>query len=83
MVRFDFDRLFMVDTDYSSSGLGAVVLQLDVAGYERVIVYVFRFNNKAEVNYFFYEGECLAVVWAVSYFRFYLYGRRFIFITDY
>lgn len=82
MARPDFDRPFMVDTDYSSSGLGAVVSQLDVAGYERVIAYASRSNNKAEANYSSYEGECLAVVWAVSHFRPYLYGRRFTLITD-
>jgi hypothetical protein len=27
-------------------------------------------------------GECLAAVWGVSHFRIYLYGRRFVSLTD-
>lgn len=82
MARPDFDKPFLVHTDWSSAGLGAVLAQVDVAGYERVIAYASRSNNKAESNYFSYEGECLAVVWAVSHFRPYLYGRQFTLITD-
>jgi hypothetical protein len=36
----------------------------------------------AKVNYGSYAGECLAAVWAVRYFRVYLYGAHFILYTD-
>jgi hypothetical protein len=39
-------------------------------------------NNKTERNYSSYAGECLAAVWEVSHFRVYLYGRRFVLLTD-
>jgi hypothetical protein len=47
-----------------------------------VIVYANRSNNRAEVNYGSYAGECLAAVWALRYFRVYLYGTHFILYTD-
>jgi hypothetical protein len=56
--------------------------QRDDAGDERVIAYASRSNNRAEVIYGSYAGECLAAVWAVRYFRVYLYGAHFILYTD-
>jgi hypothetical protein len=35
-----------------------------------------------ERNYSSYAGECLAAVWGISHFRVYLYGRRFVLLTD-
>jgi hypothetical protein len=47
-----------------------------------VIAYALRSNNRTETNYSSYYGECLAAVWAVSYFRIYLYERPFVLKTD-
>ena len=63
-------------------GLGAVLTQKDDAGREYVNAYASRSNNDAEAKYSSYEGECLAVVWGVAYFRPYLYGQRFTSVTD-
>jgi hypothetical protein len=49
---------------------------------EYVIAYASRSNNRTERNYSSYAGECLAAVWGVSHFRVYLYGRRFVLLTD-
>ena len=49
---------------------------------EYVIVYASRSNNKAESNYSIYEGEALAVVWVVTHFRHYLYGKPFVLVAD-
>ena len=63
-------------------GLGAVLTQRDDEGHEYVVAYASRSNNEAESRYSSYEGECLAVVWAVSHFRCYLFGTKFTLITD-
>ncbi len=63
-------------------GIGAILGQLDEEGKEHVIAYVSRNNNKAESSYSSYEGECLAVVWAVIHFRPYLYGVNFALYID-
>jgi hypothetical protein len=55
-------------------GIGAILGQLDKEGKEYVIAYASRNKNKAENNYFSYEGECLVVVWGITHFRPYLYG---------
>jgi hypothetical protein len=63
-------------------GLGAVLIQIDNDGKEFVIAYALRSNNRTKRNYSSYYGKCLAAVWAVSYFRIYLYGRSFVLKTD-
>jgi hypothetical protein len=59
-----------------------VLVQRDDEGREYVIAYASRSNNKSERYYSGYAGECLAAVWGVSHFRVYLYGRRFVLLTD-
>ena len=49
---------------------------------EYVIACASRSNNKAERTYSSYEGEALAVVWAVTHYRHYLYGKPFTLVTD-
>jgi hypothetical protein len=80
--RPDFSKVFILHTDWSAFGIGAILGQLDEEGKEYVIAYASRSNNKAESNYSSYEGECLAVVWAVIHFRPYLYGTNFTLYTD-
>jgi hypothetical protein len=70
--RLDFSKVFILHTNWSTFGIGAILRQLDEEGKEYVIAYASQSNNKAESNYSSYEGECLAVVWAVIHFRPYL-----------
>jgi hypothetical protein len=73
--RPDMNLPFELHTDWSAVGLGAVLVQIDSNGKEFVITYASRSNNRTGRNYSLNYGECLAAVWAVSYFRIYLYGR--------
>lgn len=72
---------FQLATDASNLGIGAVLSQCQ-NGVERVIGYASRTLRKPERNYSTIEKEALAIVWAVSYFRSYLYGNQFVLTTD-
>jgi hypothetical protein len=80
--RSNFNKVFILHTDWSAFGIGAIFGQLDEEGKEYVIAYASGSNNKAENNYSSYEGECLAVVWAIIHFRPYLYGINFTLYID-
>jgi hypothetical protein len=78
----NFEKQFVLLTDASTFGLGAILSQLDEDGNDRVIAYASRTCNKAESNYSATELECLAVIWAVKHFHAYIYGQRFKLVTD-
>ena len=63
-------------------GLRAVLVQKDDVGWECVIRFASKSNNKAEFNYSSYKGEVLASVLAIAHFRPYLYMQRFTLVTD-
>ncbi|KRZ52308.1 Retrovirus-related Pol polyprotein from transposon 17.6 [Trichinella nativa] len=77
----DFKIPFLVDTDASGDGLGAVLSQ-DIAGKEGVIAYASRTLSKTERKYCATRREMLALVWALKQFRCFLYGRKFTVRTD-
>lgn len=77
----DFSLEFILDTDASGEGSGAVLSQL-VDGRERVIAYASRKFSKSERRYSVTRQELLAVVTAVKHFRHYLFGRKFRVRTD-
>lgn len=73
----DFDKKFVVNTDASNYALGAVLSQDN-----HPICFASRTLNEHEINYSTIEKELLAVIWAVGYFRPYLFGRKFTIQTD-
>ena len=76
------DGEFILATDASDTGLGAVLSQ-KVNGVERPVIYLSRALKPAEKNYSVTERECLAVVWAVDKLHHFLHNNRyFTLITD-
>lgn len=78
----DFTKPFVVSTDASVDGLGAVLYQVQ-DGHERVIAYASRGLRASERNYPAHKLEFLCLKWALSdKFHDYLYGNDFIVRTD-
>ena len=77
----NFNLGFIVDTDASGEGLGAVLSQV-IDGHECVVSYASRVLSRSERKYCATRREMLALVWAVHIFRPYLYGKRFTLRTD-
>ena len=80
--RFGHDREFILETDASGIGLGAVLSQKQDDGHVHPIAYASRSLNAHEKNYGISELETLGLVWAVRYFRPYLLGHHTIVYTD-
>jgi len=75
------DSDFILDTDASNEGIGAVLSQVQ-DGEERVIAFASRTLSKAERNYCITRRELLAVVVFCEQFRHFLIGRKFQVRTD-
>lgn len=78
----NFDVPFVLQTDASILGLGAVLSQKQSDGQLHPVAFASRSLSKAEKNYSVTELETLAVVWAVSHFHAYLYGHAVTVYTD-
>ncbi len=77
----DFSCHFLLQTDASDTGLGAVLSQVQ-EGEEHPVLYISRKLTPAEINYAAVEREALAVKWSVLELRYYLLGRKFTLVTD-
>ena len=77
----DFSRGFILDTDASDMGIGAVLSQAGAEG-EQVIAYASRVLSKPERRYCVTRRELLSAVTFIQHFRPYLLGRHFILRTD-
>jgi len=78
----DLNGTFLVQTDASIKGLGAVLLTLTAENKFQPVCFASRTLSPAEQNYSTTEQECLAVVWALNKFRPYLENVSFTIETD-
>lgn len=74
--------MFTVDCDASNESVGAVLLQADDEGQEKVIAYGSHRLSKAQRNYSTTKKELLAVVTFVTEWSHYLTGKKFRVRTD-
>jgi len=61
----DFSKRFILATDASDWGIGAVLSQKDKENFEHPIAYASRLLSPPEQNYTVLEKEYLAAIWAV------------------
>jgi len=78
----DVTKPFILQTDASHIGIGAVLLQEDAAGEKRPVAFANRKLQPRETHYSTIEQECLAIVWGVTTFQEYVYGTQFFLEID-
>ncbi|XP_076462064.1 uncharacterized protein LOC143294574 [Babylonia areolata] len=81
LVLPDPSKTFVLRTDASGLGLGAVLLQDHGEGLQP-IAFASKKLSGAEQRYHTIEQEALAVVWGIRKFYPYLYGRHFVLESD-
>lgn len=78
----DFNKEFIVRTDASKAGIGAVLAQRDDSGALRPIAFYSRKFTPAEARYTTREQELLGVVCSIKHWQEYLLPREFCLMTD-
>ncbi|GFV95826.1 retrovirus-related Pol polyprotein from transposon 297 [Trichonephila clavipes] len=78
----NFEREFIVQTDASNAGMGAVLTQLNEQGEEHPILYLSKKFSKVEKRYCTAEKECASIVFAIKRVHYYLDVNSFLVMTD-
>ena len=79
----DHEKLFLLETDVSKEGLGAVLLQKQADGHYHPVAYGSRALTTEEQNYHSSKSESLTLNWVITvHFKEYLLWEPFIVWTD-
>jgi transposase InsO family protein len=81
LVHFNPNETTYLQCDASSYGLG-VVLSHKLDGQDRPIAFASKTLTTAQKKYSQLDKEALAIIFGLSRFHQYLYGRKFVIITD-
>ena len=82
LAHYNPDLPIKLAADASAYGVGAVLSHMYPDGSERPVAFASRTLSATERNYAQVEKEALSLVFGVRKFHQYLYGRRFVLITD-
>ncbi len=82
LAHFDPSLPLGISCDASEVGIGAVLFHRWSDGRERPIANISKTLTKAQKRYSQVQKEALAIVFALKKFHQFLYGRRFILVTD-
>lgn len=78
----NFTKEFILTTDASNAGIGAILTQTNSEGQEVMIAAFSKSLDKCQLNYSVTDKELLGVVKGIENFRHYLLGRKFKLRTD-
>jgi len=82
LVAYDTNLPLTLACDASAYGLGAVLSHVSPNGEERPIAFASRTLTDSEKNYAQVEREALSLIFGVTKFHIYIYGRKFTLVTD-
>ena len=82
LVHFDESKPLMLSCDASPYGVGAVLSHVYADQLDKPIAYASRSLNTVERKYSQLDKEALAILFGVSKFHHYLYGRHFVICSD-
>ncbi|GBM52961.1 Retrovirus-related Pol polyprotein from transposon 297 [Araneus ventricosus] len=75
------DKDFILDTDVSNEGIGALLSQ-NIGNEERDVAHFSKSLGKPERYYCVTSKELLAIVKSIEHFHRYIYGQKFLLLTD-
>ncbi|CAM4628952.1 unnamed protein product [Lepidochelys olivacea] len=78
----DFDKPFLITTDASECGVGAVLMQKGPDQEFHPVVFLSKKLSERESNWSVSEKECYAIVYALEKLHPYVWGWRFYLQTD-
>lgn len=81
LIPYDPGLPIVLTSDASPVGIAAVLSHI-IDGQERPVAYVSRSLTASERNYSQLDREALAIIFAVTRFYNYIYGRNFLLVTD-
>lgn len=82
LIHPDYEKEFVLSADASDYALGGMLGQADENGIIRPIAYFSKKLNPTQMRYTILEKELMSIVYCVSTFKHYLYGRHFLICCD-
>ena len=78
----DFSKDFIMETNVNRHGFSVIMSQLQEDNKLHPVAYASQSVSVAEVNYIITNLETLTVVWAITHFKYYVYGQNMTVVTD-